>query len=60
MALKDQVMALKWVKNNIQFFGGNPNSITLAGNSGGMFTVQPPNPFLKSRKVDIKYDNNGL
>ncbi|KAH9509197.1 hypothetical protein Btru_049336 [Bulinus truncatus] len=31
----DQLMALNWVKTNIQSFGGNPNDITLGGNSMG-------------------------
>lgn len=39
MGMKDQVMALRWVKNNIQFFGGNPNSITLTGMSAGGASV---------------------
>ena len=31
----DLVLALKWVKNNIAEFGGNPNNVTIFGQSGG-------------------------
>lgn len=30
--LKDQTMALNWVKKNIVCFGGDSNNITIAGN----------------------------
>lgn len=33
--LKDQVLAMKWVKDNIKYFGGNPNSVTLTGFASG-------------------------
>ncbi|XP_017488211.1 PREDICTED: esterase B1 isoform X1 [Rhagoletis zephyria] len=33
--LKDQVMALRWVKQNCHFFGGNPDNITVFGESAG-------------------------
>jgi acetylcholinesterase len=39
MALKDQVLALKWVKKNIEKFGGDSNKITIAGLSAGAHSV---------------------
>lgn len=37
--LKDQNMALKWVQQNIVNFGGNPDRVTLFGNSAGAASV---------------------
>ncbi|XP_045476842.1 juvenile hormone esterase-like [Harmonia axyridis] len=37
--LKDQVMALRWLKENIEAFGGDVNSITLYGYNAGAVSV---------------------
>ncbi|KAL1132553.1 hypothetical protein AAG570_010505 [Ranatra chinensis] len=37
--LKDQVMSLKWVKQNIGHFGGDPTSVTIAGDGTGSTAV---------------------
>ena len=53
LAVRDMLLSLEWVKENAEAFGGDPNNITIAGQSGGGSKA--------SYLIDSKYaDENDL
>lgn len=52
--LKDQQLALLWIQDNIQQFCGNPNDVTISGQSAGSVSVSY---HLQSQKSQGDYSN---
>ena len=60
-AIQDQIAALQWVRDNIAVFGGNPDNVTISGQSAGsenvnMLTVCPEAAGLFQNAVTMSYN----
>lgn len=55
--LKDQVQALKWVQNNIRSFSGDPDNVTIFGESAGAASVHYLilSPLAKGKYLNQKF-----
>lgn len=51
--LMDQIKAMEWIKENIANFGGDPENITVGGQSGGTTKAMA---MTASPKMDVKVD----
>ncbi|KAF9927637.1 hypothetical protein FBU30_003013 [Linnemannia zychae] len=54
LATRDQILALQWVRENIAAFGGDPNQVTLVGQSAGGYSIRA---LLGTPSADSLYKN---
>lgn len=59
MGMLDMVLGLEWVQENIKYFGGDPNRVTVFGESAGAASIGHLvlSPLTEVKKNNALYKN---